>query len=437
MSVNPMCTLTTARFLGGISLFVMFLASGTLMAMPEFARKYDMSCSVCHSAFPRLNPFGEVFADSNFKLPNWRDAKTTSVGDDRLVLPAYPPFGVRMQAYVQGRDGEQIDPATGPTGNDSHFDFQAPYLIKLLSSAPLSENITYYFYGIFAEKGGNGETVIEDAWFRHGDLFGSGIGMMLGQFQVSDLMFPREVRLTFQDFHAYRAAGLTYDRGVILDRGVGSLDVAVGAVNGNGISSNFDINSPGYRRPDAMFDNDSRKNVFGRVGIPAGPMNLGVFALHGEQRSAAGFAGTQPGTRMSDKRIYGFDLAGSVPNGKVHWFAQALWNKWDGFLDISPQRDFDWLGAFGGVDYIRSDRWAFSMLYNYADADDFRGTGTIYEGIAINSLSFTASYYFMRNVKGVIEINADLLGKDSSVGPPFVGHQTKEHYLLIGFDMAL
>ena len=406
-------------------------------SMPEFARRYNLSCSVCHDAFPRLNAFGENFADMNYKLPNWRNSNTLNLGDERLALPERPPLALRMQAYVQAREGEDIDPLTGFTGNDSSFDFQAPYLIKLLSSSPLSENITYYFYGIFAEKGGNGETVIEDAWFRHGDLFGSGVGMQLGQFQVSDLMFPREVRLTFQDFYAYRAAGLTYDRGVIFDRGLGSFDVAIGAVNGNGITDNFDIDSPGYRRPDALFDNDSRKNVFGRVGIPVGRAGLGLFALFGEQRSAAGVAGESRGTRTGDKTIFGLDLAGTLPNGRVHWYAQALWNEWEDLLDAAPTQDFDWFGGFAGVDYIRNDRWSFSLLYNYAEADEFEGTGTIYEGIAINSLTFNASYYFMRNLKAVFEINADLVGEERSSGPPFVGHQTKEHYVLVGFDMAL
>ena len=41
----------------------------------------------------------------------------------------------------------------------------------------------------------------------------------------------------------------------------------------------------------------------------------------------------------------------------------------------------------------------------------------------------------MRNVKAVIEVNADLLKKDAA-GPPWVGHQGREHYLLVGFDAA-
>src|SRR5690606_38687580 len=179
-------------------------------AMPAFARQYNVSCVACHDAFPRLNPFGEQFAAMNFRMPQWRDTMM-DLGDSRLALPKSLPLAIRAQAFVQGRDeGGPVDPLTGPTGIESDFDFQAPYLVKLLSSAPLSEHITFYFYGSFAEKGGNGETLIEDAWFRHDDVFGTGIGAQLGQFQISDLMFPREIRLTFQDYYAYRAAGITY-----------------------------------------------------------------------------------------------------------------------------------------------------------------------------------------------------------------------------------
>jgi len=402
-------------------------------AMPAFARQYDISCVMCHSAFPRLNEFGEYFAGNNMRLPQWRET-TKDLSDERLALPPALPLAIRAQAFVQGRDSEEVDFETGPTGNDSDFDIQAPYLIKLLSSAPLSDNISYYFYAIYAEKGGNGEVIVEDAWFSYADIAGSGVNGMLGQFQVSDLMFPREVRLTFQDFYAYRAAGITYDRGIILDRGFGPLDVAVGITNGNGIEENITINSPGYRRPDHMFDNDSDKNIFGRIGGAVGPVNVGIFGLVGEQKSAAGFAGADTGSRDTDKTIYGVDLSGSIGE-KTHWFTQLLWNEWDEFLDADPSVDYDWWGGFAGVDYIMNDRWVFSMLYNYTDASDFDDTGTVYEGIDINSLTFGASYYFMRNVKGVIELNVDFLSEEPG-GPPFVGHQTSENYILVGFDAA-
>ena len=407
--------------------------SGVSEAMPVFARQYEMSCNVCHAAFPRLNSFGEQFRANNMRLPNWREMTTVDTKDEMLALPKSVPLAIRAQAYVQARQGENVDPVTGPTDNKSHLDFQSPYLIKLLSSAPLSDHITYYFYGIFAEKGDNGTTLIEDAWFRHDDIFGSKTGMQLGQFQLSDLMFPRETRMTFQDFMAYRMAGITYDRGVLFDRKFGAVDLGLGAVNGNGIDQNFGINSPGFQRPDKMFDNDTRKSVFGRLGTEIGPVKLGLFGLAGQQKSAAGSVGQDTGTRDTDKRVYGIDVSGKTA-GNVYWFAQTLWNRWDNFLDADPSRSYRWFGSFAGFDYVHSERWVYSLLYNYNDAGDFGGTHTVYEGIQMNTLTLGATYYFMRNVKGLIELNTDFLKKNNQ--PDFVGHVTKEGYILFGFDAA-
>ncbi len=59
------------------------------------------------------------------------------------------------------------------------------------------ERISRYFYAIFTKKrGGNSETIAENAWITHDDLFDSRVDMMLSQFQVSDLTFPRETQLT-------------------------------------------------------------------------------------------------------------------------------------------------------------------------------------------------------------------------------------------------
>ena len=400
-------------------------------AMPVFARKYDMSCSACHAAFPRLNEFGEQFASDNLRLPNWKD-NTKSGGDDMLALPATVPLALRAQAYVQKREAKTIDVETGEAVS-ADTDIQSPYLVKLLSSAPLSDHISYYFYAIFAEKGGNGEVIVEDAWFSHDDVFGTGVGMMLGQFQVSDLMFAREVRLTFQDFMVYRMAGLTYDRGLLFDYAVGPVDLALGWVNGNGIEENFTINSPGYRRPDHLFDNNSGKAVFGRVGTDIGGVGIGLFGYSGSQKNATDPAGTGAGDRDTDNLSYGIDLSGKF-GVKTYWFAQLLQNTWDGFLD--PAVKYEWFGGFVGIDHIYSPRWAYSLLWNYTDANDFENTDTIYEGIDMNTLTFTASYYFMRNIKGVIEFNLDLLDTVPKTGAFFTGHLTGENYALVGFDAA-
>lgn len=422
---------TSILALGCILLLMVTLIPNNSDAMPVFARKYDMSCAACHSAFPKLNEFGEYFADNNMRLPNWRDS-TVSGGDDMLALPDSVPLALRAQAYVQAREASNIDVETGEEIT-ADTDIQSPYLIKLLSGAPLSDHITYYFYAIFAEKGGNGEVVVEDAWFRHDDVFGTNIGMMLGQFQVSDLMFAREVRLPFQDYVAYRLAGLTYERGILFDYALGPVDLALGWVNGNGIDDNFAINSPGYKRPDRLFDNNNGKAVFGRVGTDIAGVNAGLFGYSGSQKNATDPAGLGVGERDTDKISYGLDLSGKIGD-KVYWYAQLLQNQWDGFLQADT--NYRWFGSFAGLDYIHSDRWAYSLLYNYNDANDFKNTDTVYEGIDMNSLTFTAAYYFMRNVKGVIELNLDLLDTVPQNGNYFTGHLTGENYALVGFDAA-
>ena len=402
-------------------------------AMPAFAREYGVSCNVCHAAYPRLNDFGARFAgDMNFRMANWRE-HTVPTGDDMLALPKTLPLAARAQAFVQARDSESIDPVSGEVVADSSLDFQAPYLLKLLSSAPLTDNISYYFYMIFAEKGANTEVIVEDAWFSYDDLFDSGIGLQLGQFQVSDLMFPREIRMTFQDFMAYRFAGITYDRGVLFGRAFGAFDASLGLVNGNGIEENYNVTSPGYRRPDHLFDNDTGKSLFGRVGTAIGPASVGLFGLWGEQRNATGPAGTDKGDRDTDKTVIGIDASGRVAD-QWYWFAQFLWNRWDGFLD--PSAKYDWTAGFAGLDYVHSDKWVFSALVNLGDAGDLDNTDTIYEGIDMRTLTFAASYFFMRNVKGVVELNIDFLDEEPQSGEYYTGHLSEENYLLVGIDAA-
>jgi hypothetical protein len=423
------------RFTSVVSILILALSAvySTAEAMPAFAREYGISCNVCHAAYPRLNDFGNRFAgDMNYRLANWRE-HTVETGDEMLALPRTLPLAARMQGFVQARDAESIDPVSGEVAADSSLDFQAPYLLKLLSSAPLTDNISYYFYMIFAEKGANTEVIVEDAWFSYDDLFNSGVGLQLGQFQVSDLMFPREIRMTFQDFMAYRFAGITYDRGVLFGRGFGPLDVSLGLVNGNGIEQNFNINSPGFRRPDKLFDNDTSKSVFGRVGSDIGGASIGLFGLSGEQRNATGPAGTETGDRDTDKIVIGVDASGRIGDG-WYWFGQVLWNRWDGFLD--PAVEYDWTAGFAGVDYVYSDRWVFSALVNLSDAGDLDNTDTIYEGINMQTLTFAASYFFMRNVKGVIELNVDFLDDEPQSGQYYTGHLTPENYFLVGIDAA-
>lgn len=394
-------------------------------ANPAFARQYSASCAMCHAAFPKLNSFGEAFLAGNIRMDDWKEKVGVPTGDDSLLLPKIPPVAFRVQAYAQARQNDSRGAAgiQGADGN-ANFDFQSPYLIKMLSTAPLSDQASYYFTAIMAEKGQNGQMVVDDAWLSYTNIFGSGVGMMFGQWQVADLMFPRETRLTVQDFIPYRMASLTYERGILLDRDMGPVTLSVGIANGNGTgNSNLPLNSAGFQRPDRSFDNNTRKNVLAHAAFDVGPVSAGALILGGDQNNAAG-------TAKTSKRVYGVNVS-TKKDDRLFVFGQFIWNQWDDFINVDTT--YKWTAGFAGVDYVYDSRWVFSGLYSYADAGDLDGTpyfgATSYDGLNLNIVTGTVSYYFMRNFKGVVEANYDF----QAVGG---AHLTKENTLLVGFDAA-
>src|SRR5690606_10009383 len=97
-------------------------------------------------------------------------------------------------AYLQGFSDVPSDA--------TQFDLQTPYNIKLLSGGPIANNVSYYLYFFLSERG---EVAgLEDAYIQFTDLFGSDIALLVGQFQISDPLFKRELRLEFEDYQAYR-----------------------------------------------------------------------------------------------------------------------------------------------------------------------------------------------------------------------------------------
>ena len=52
-----------------IAIWTMFTSVPDSSAIPAFSRKYQTSCTTCHSNYPELNDFGEAFKKNGFKFP--------------------------------------------------------------------------------------------------------------------------------------------------------------------------------------------------------------------------------------------------------------------------------------------------------------------------------------------------------------------------------
>jgi hypothetical protein len=202
-----------------------------LNAIPAFARKYQISCQVCHSpASPRLKAFGDDFAGAGFRMTEYDAPRYfVPVGDDKLSLIRDFPIAVRLDGHITYNNENRGAP-----------DFGLPYALKLMSGGELSDKLSYYFYFYMNERGK--VAGVEDAFLMFSDVLGTGINLYLGQFQVSDPLFKRELRLTLEDYVIYTVApgnssiGLKYDRGILLEYGLPTgTDIIAEVVNGNGL----------------------------------------------------------------------------------------------------------------------------------------------------------------------------------------------------------
>ncbi|MFN8574808.1 MAG: hypothetical protein U0132_22325 [Gemmatimonadaceae bacterium] len=252
----------------------LFIAAHTATAMkiPAFARKYNVSCVQCHSPVPKLNKFGENFAANGFEFAKGEAPRdTVGTGDALLRLQRTLPLAVRFDSYITALSNKK--------DGQNNADFQSPWIIKLLSGGQVADKVSYYTYFLLTERG---EVAgLEDAYVQFTDVFGSKASVIFGQFQVSDPVFKRELRLSYDDWQLYRmkvgdaTPDLTYDRGLMamISPWEGA-DFSVQLLNGGGLQAGTD---------QQQFDRDSKKNVALRYSQAIGPLRLGGFGYRGAE----------------------------------------------------------------------------------------------------------------------------------------------------------
>ncbi|MDT8436941.1 MAG: hypothetical protein RRA92_09315 [Gemmatimonadota bacterium] len=366
--------------------------------IPAFARKYRVSCSLCHQPFPRLTEFGETFAGNGFQFAVDEEPRDTiDTGDPLLRLASDLPLAIRYEGFGQAVS----DPDGGKTSNDLGF----PWGVKLLTGGNLAPKVSWYLYFFFSERG---EVAgLEDAYVQFSDIGSSGVSLLVGQFQVSDPLFKRELRLEFEDYVAYRVrvgdarADLTYDRGLMaLWSPWEGGDLAFGVVNGQGLDEARDVR---------QFDRDAAKNVFARYSHSFGPLRLGGFGFFGAEEAE---------DVWNETWIFGPDVTFSpVPEWELN--AQYLYRSDDrpffGLEDVPTDTEVHAVLAEAlWWPTGRSGRWTFSALYNLVDADEpvfnVRVGELTEDSPFVSTYSFGAlgtSWLFARNLRLTGEVGWD------------------------------
>lgn len=364
-------------------------------AIPAFARKYAMSCKTCHSPIPRLKAYGNEFAGNGFKLPEKEAPRYfIETGDEQLSLIRDFPIAVRLDGHT-----------TYNYGNTENSDFGVPFILKILSGGELTKDIAYYFYAYMSERGILAG--VEDCYIMFNNLFGIDLDLYFGQFQVSDPLFKRELRLTLEDYQIYRTKpglskmNLAYDRGIMLTLGLEwGMVLVFEMVNGCGLTS-----------ADArkLFDIDGHKTFVGRITQDIGEFaRIGGFALYGKED----MKNALNTTITNEVLTFGPDFTLSLDDKAELNFQYIQRTDKNLFLsetDISPSKDIETKGIMTELIITPNgddSKFYGAALFNWIESDN--------KFLNYKTATVHLGYLLKRNLRIVLEGTYNFTDKDKN-----------------------
>lgn len=157
-------------------------------AVPSFAREHKLSCTACHTGFPRLNEFGMEFKQRGFRLP--RQDGTVLWEQDTL-----PISGVVLARY---RNSFRDDPVTGDRlRKKNKFELEE---IELMIAGTLAPKIGYFIE--FEQEVADGEEFsVDQAWVQYSDILPESMLNVRGGKMLNEFFYlSQKRRLTLQRY---------------------------------------------------------------------------------------------------------------------------------------------------------------------------------------------------------------------------------------------
>jgi hypothetical protein len=148
-------------------------------AIPAFARKYGLPCSACHTAWPELNAFGQVFRDNGYQLENDRDSPIWQ-------NPSYFPITFRITPnwHRESTDHQPTDQVpTGTTITQHGFDLSG---MDLWTGGTLFKNVSFI---LLPSSDSTATFHFESAFVRFDNLLKTPwLNLKVGRFELDNLI---------------------------------------------------------------------------------------------------------------------------------------------------------------------------------------------------------------------------------------------------------
>ncbi|MFY9530146.1 MAG: hypothetical protein WBC04_23200 [Candidatus Acidiferrales bacterium] len=176
-----------------------------VMAIPAFARKYGLPCSACHTAWPELNNFGQVFRDNGYQLENDRDSPIWQ-------NPTYFPITFRITPnwHRESTDHQAVDAVAGNRASgfverrvtQHGFDLSG---MDLWTAGTLYKNISFV---LLPSTDNTAAFHFEAAFVRFDNLLKSSwLNLRVGRFELDNLISEKRFLFlsanggSYQNYH--------------------------------------------------------------------------------------------------------------------------------------------------------------------------------------------------------------------------------------------
>lgn len=352
---------------------LLFITSSA-QAIPAFARKTNMACSVCHTAWPMLNAFGRQYKENGYRIGNKEAPKKTI--SSALKWDESLPVSV----ILVGRPYDKKD--SGDTKN------RALHEVELMVAGPMGEKFSGFFE-IEAE-----DEVVNDIGFD------TGIPSATFTYNHNDAL---NVQLTwgsntwFDPYNSYSAnRRMTRGTNAVIDQSFG------GADNGGALKT-------------------SRQNI-ALHGRPMPKLFYGL-ALSGDAGDAEGVEGDTLTVRVVYDVKPTFSVGGLVVSGTCVAAGSCAVDRDYQRIAVDMQAaasDFVINGAYvqasddnaAATADVDNDAFYIQALYTVKDGSRTTWAPLLrydaYEKVGgaedISEITLGMNYYFTENVRGMLEI---------------------------------
>jgi len=358
-------------------------------SIPAFARKYGFNCNMCHTAYPKLNDFGQRFRDNGYQTPGQE-------GREKNVFAGAPPLAMRTST---GLSGYRTD-FTETLG----FELNG---LDLLSAGVLHKNISFLviytpridepsadYTGSHDGANPSQPGALESASIVFSNIVQDVLNVRIGRFEPA--YHPLSSKRSYYLSQPYEIYGFTapgtdfsFDDNQLGVELTGHFDFGfkygLGVVNGTGASP----------------DNNRAKDVYARLsqvigkgdGQSAG-QRIGVFGYYGRQPIGIPGTAVSPGGETDGshgKPFYRFGVDGSFNVGTFDLQVVYLKGTSDKELNtIDAAQDYEYDGGIAQLDYagLMSNRLVASIAYNWINAPCYDE-----ENADINAYSALLRYY--------------------------------------------